>query len=150
VGKDLGNIATGAADFMALGAGAASMIKDLGYDIGPAVVRGIVQGHHTWPRFMGGPAEQELARLHHSLHTKFHGELGAALKEAGFPRVGGIGGATKDWAKHFADNPGSFEKATDVLRDTTRTFDKKNGTWITRYLDRALPKETLPSPPPPK
>jgi len=144
VGNDLGKIASGAADFMTLGAGAASMIKDLGYDIGPAVVRGIVQGHHSWPKFMGGPAQQELSRLHQSLHTKFHGELGAALKEAGLPPVGGITGSTKSWADHFEVNPGSFEKAIDVLRDTTRNFDKKNGTWISKYLDKALPKVNPP------
>lgn len=146
VGKDLGDIASGAADFMGLGASAAALVKELGYDIGPAVVRGIVHGHHPYPRFMGGPAEQELARLHQSLHSKFHDELGAGLKEAGFPPVGGVRGSTDEWAKHFNDIPGSLDKATEVLRDVTRNFDKKNGTWITRYLDKALPKEKLPPP----
>jgi hypothetical protein len=146
VGKDLGNIASGAADFMGLGAGAAALVKELGYDIGPAVVRGIVHGHHPYPRFMGGSAEQELARLHQSLHSKFHGELGAGLKEAGFPPVGGIRGSTEEWAKHFDDIPGSLDKATEVLRHVTRNFDKKNGTRIMRYLDKALPKEKVPPP----
>jgi hypothetical protein len=148
VGKDLGNIASGAADFIGVGAIAGGLAKHLSYDIGGDVIRGIVQGHHPWPRFMGGPAQQELARLHQSLHTKFHGQLGAALKDAGFPRVGGIGGSTEDWAAHFKLNPQSFDKAVDVLRDTTRQFDKKNGTWISKYLDRALPEAKPPTPSP--
>ncbi|WP_293901110.1 hypothetical protein [Phenylobacterium sp.] len=127
---------------------AEAVVKHLGYDVGGAVIRGIVQGRHPWPRFMGGPAEQELARLHKSLHSKFHSQLGAALKQAGFPRVGGIGGATEDWAAHFKLNPESFDKAVDVLRDTTRQFDKKNGTWISKYLDRALPAAKSPPPKP--
>jgi hypothetical protein len=42
--------------------------------------------------------------------------------------------------------PESFDKAVDALRDTTRKFDKKNGTWISKYLDRALPEAKPPSP----
>lgn len=148
VGKDLGNIASGVADFTGAGAVAEAVVKHLGYDIGGAVIRGIVQGHHPWPKFMGGPVQQDLARLHQSLHGKFHSELGAALKEAGFPRVGGIGGATEDWATHFKMNPERFDKSVEVLQDTTRQFDKKNGTWISKYLDRALPEAKPPAPSP--
>lgn len=80
----------------------------------------------------------------------FHADLGAALKKAGFPRVGGRGGGAEDWTRHFTENAGSREEAMEILRRVTRDFDKRNGTWISRYLDDALESGQPPAPIPRK
>ncbi len=148
VATDLTDITTGAIDFMAGGGFAGSLVKHLGYEIGPSVVRGMVQGHHAWAKFLGGPAKQELARLHQSLHTMFHRDLAAALKEAGFPRVGGRGGGIPNWAEYFAKNPGKQDEAIAILQRVTREFDRKNGMKVSKYLDEALAKGKPSASPP--
>jgi len=140
VGSDLANIALGALTFMEGGAFVGGIIDGLGYKIGPDVVRGIIHGHHTWPKFMGGPGKQDLARVYESLHRMFHDELAAALKQAGFPRIGGRGGSTEDWADFFAKNAGKRDEAVAILQRVTREFDRKNGTRISKYLDDTLAK----------
>jgi hypothetical protein len=140
VGRDLGNITSGALDFMGVGVGAHALIKGLGLEIGPDVVRGIIQRHHSLPKFMGGVAKQELTNLYHSLHQNLHGKLAVALKEAGFPRVGGKGGGTVDWAEYFRLNPQSRDEAVEILRRVTRDFDKANRTSVSRYLENELGK----------
>lgn len=144
VAGDLFDITSGALDFMAGGGLAGEVVKGLGYKIGPDVVRGIIHGHHSWPKFMGGPSKQELARLYKSLHV----DLEAALKQAGFPRVGGRGGGTQDWTEYFRLNPGKRDEAMGILQDVTREFDRKNGTKISKYLDDSLAEGKPPTPPP--
>lgn len=144
VAGDLTDITTGALDFMGGGGLVGQVVKGLGYKIGPDVVRGIINGHHSWPKFLGGPSEQDLARLHRSLHVDFHVDLEAALKQAGFPRVGGRGGGTADWAEYFRLNPGKQDEAIEILQRVTRDFDKKNGTKISKYLDGTLAKGNAP------
>ena len=97
---------------------------------------------------MGGPAKQDLANLPKSLHDTFHQGLAKALKEAGFPRVGGRGGGTLDWAEHFRTNPGSREDAFDILRRVTRDFDQAHGTDISSKLPES-PNVANPGPLPP-
>ncbi|MDP3703363.1 MAG: hypothetical protein Q8R78_03150 [Candidatus Omnitrophota bacterium] len=149
VAGDLTDITTGALDFMAGGGLAGQVVKGLGYKIGPDVVRGIIESHHGWPKFMGGPSKQELADLYNSIHTMYHGELAAALKQAGFPRIGGRGGGTKDWAFFFVKNPARQDEALEILRRVTRDFDKRNNTKISGYLDGALAKGKPSTSPPP-
>lgn len=105
---------------------------------------------HPWPKFMGGPIKQDLARLHESLHQTLHRELAGAFKEAGLLRIGGRGGGKKDWAKYFAQNPGKRDEALTILRRVTQEFDKKNGTQIGKVLDGALTKAEAPPITPPK
>jgi hypothetical protein len=112
---------------------------------GPAVTNAVRQGieealqnHHPNPRFMGGAANQALVPLRQSLHQNFHSALRSALKDVGFPNVGGRGGAARDWAAHFRANPGSYDKAMQILRQVSRDFDKANGTSISKYLEREL------------
>jgi len=148
VAGDLTDITTGALDFMS-GAGLANgLFEGLGYKFGPDVVRGIIEGHHAWPKFMGGPTKQELAGLYNSIHTMYHDELAAALKQARFPRIGGRGGGTKDWARYFEENPARQDEALEILRRVTRDFDKKNNTKISSYLDGALAKGKPSASPP--
>lgn len=148
VAGDLTDITTGVLDFMIGGGLAGEIVKDLGYTIGPDIVRGMVQGHHAWAKFLGGPAKQDLARLHQSLHTMLHRDLAAELKAAGFPRVGGRGGGIGNWAEYFAENPGMQDEAIAILRRVTREFDRKNGTKVSRYLDEALVKGKASASPP--
>lgn len=149
VAGDLTDITAGALDFMS-GAGLVKgVFEGLGYKFGPEVVQGIIEGHHGWPKFMGGPTKQKLADLYHNIHTMYHDELAAALKQAGFPRIGGRGGGTKDWARYFEENPAREREALDILRRVTRDFDKRNNTKISNYLDRALAKGKPSTSPPP-
>ena len=150
VAGDLADIGAGALDFMGGGGLAGEVVKGLGYKIGPDVVRGIINGHHAWPKFMGGPSKQELARLYRSLHVDFHVDLEAALKQAGFPRIGGKGGGAANWAGFFAKNVGKRDEAVAILQRITREFDRKNGTKVSKYLDDSLAKGKDPAPPQPQ
>lgn len=114
---------------------------------GTAVTNAIREGieepvhmHHVLAKFLGGPEEQEREALKQSLHIGFHQNLARNLKEAGFLNVGGKGGSTTDWAQHFVDNPGRFDRAIEILRRTSQDFDKTNGTSILSKLDRELDK----------
>jgi hypothetical protein len=82
------------------------------------------------------------------LHVDFHIDLEAALKQAGFPRVGVRGGGTQDWTEYFRLNPGKRDEAMAMLQKVTREFDRKNGTKISKYLDDSLAKGKPPTPPP--
>ncbi len=149
VAGDLTDITTGSIDFMGLGGMAGALVKGLGYKIGPDVVRGIVNGHHSWPKFMGGPAKQNLAPLHRSLHVDLHDGLEEALKQAGFPRVGDKGGGTSDWTEFFITNPDKRDEAIAILQRVTREFDRKNGTTVSKYVEGSLAKSRPSAPPPP-
>jgi hypothetical protein len=141
VARDLGTVASGAGDFLAAAGWAGDLLGTLGPKVAPAVTTGIkeaIERHHSLPKFMGGRVDQDLVDLYQSLHRKFHGGLAEALGDAGFPRVGGKGGGTWNWAQHFNDNPGSYDKATGILRQVTRDFDKTHGTSISPYLEREL------------
>lgn len=148
VAGDLTDITTGALDFMSGGGLANDLLEGLGYKFGPEAVRGIIEGHHAWPKFMGGPTKQELADLYNSIHTMYHDELAAALKQARFPRIGGRGGGTKNWARYFEENPARQDEALEILRRVTRDFDKRNNTKISSYLDGALAKGKPSASPP--
>lgn len=151
VAGDLTDITTGALDGLAFGGLAGQLVKGLGYKIGPDVVRGIINGHHSFPKFLGGAREQVLAPLHRSLHVDLHVALETALKQAGFPRVGGRGGGAADWAEYFRLNPGKADEALQILQKVTRDFDKFNGTKVSKYLDDTLAKgKAPPTGPPPK
>lgn len=78
----------------------------------------------------------------------FHVDLEAALKQAGFPRIGGKGGGGANWAEFFASNAGKRDEAIAILQRVTREFDRKNGTKISKYLDDSLAKGKGPTPPP--
>jgi hypothetical protein len=146
VGEDLTDITTSALDFMS-GAGLADEVfKGLGFKFGPDVVRGIIEGHHAWPKFLGGPSKQELAELYKSIHTMYHVDLGKALREAGFPRVGGKGGAINNWADLFRAAPAKQREALEILRRVTKKFDNRNNTQLSRYLESELEKGKLSIP----
>lgn len=133
VAKDLGTIASSAGDSLAAAGWAGDLVATVGPRVAPAIAAGIkeaIEQHHALPKFMGGRIDQELADVYKSLHRKFHGNLADALGEAGFPRVGGKNGGTFDWGDHFADNPGSYEKAIGILQRVTRDFDEAHGTSI--------------------
>lgn len=65
--------------------------------------------------------------------------LAKALKAAGFPiSVGGKKGSAREWANFFSRNPGSRNKAIDVLKSVSKDFDMKYGT----NLEGSLGKQT--------
>lgn len=145
---DLSGITSGALSFLGGGGVATQAVKRSGYKIGPDVVRGRIENHHAEPKFLGGLDDQELAPLHASIHRMYHADLVAALKKAGFGRVGGRGGGAKEWAEYLRLNPAKKKEVDELLRKVTREFDKKNAAWLSRYLDRAVAKRKgLPPPP---
>jgi len=97
-----------------------------------------VERHHPYPKFLGGPAAQELVELIVSKHRAFHADLSSALRNAGFPRVGERKGGTRDWEKYFKANPEAEEKAIEILRQVTADFGRTHGTSITPKLEKAL------------
>jgi hypothetical protein len=104
------------------------------------VARGLeewVERHHPYPKFMGGPAAQELVELIANKHRAFHADLAAALREAGFPQVGGRTGSADHWFDYFKTNPGTEDKAIEILRQVTADFDRTHGTLITPKLEKA-------------
>jgi hypothetical protein len=104
-----------------------------------------LEGHHALPKFMGGAENQQLVTLRQTLHRDFHGSLRQALKDAGFPNVGGPGGGKVDWLDHFARNPDSYNQAVDILRRISQAFDRAHGTAITQRLNEVLGGARPPS-----
>jgi len=97
-----------------------------------------IRGHHPWPKYLGGRGVHKKTPLRDSLHRAFHSQLGSTMRQLGYPPVGGVTGSTPKWADYFIDNPGSREKALELLRQTTADFDRTNGTSIGPKLEQAL------------
>jgi hypothetical protein len=161
VGKDLTKIGVGVASFFA-GAGlGGELLSALGPEAEAAVADGIAESsaakaatrathsHHVDPKYMGGAADGERVDLVDELHRRFHSMLAKAQREAGFPPVGGKGGSTVKWGKHFELNPGSRDEAYEILRRVSREFDERYGTNISSKL-RPAPGGTDVRPPPPR
>lgn len=141
VGRDLGNIGTWAATLLTGGEALAApgALEALGLDgILGSGVKGAIHAHHVEPMFMGGRAEQKTYDLIAQFHRKFHSELQAALKEGGFPRVGGKGGSRDDWMEFFKANPEARDRAVEILRRVSRDFDIERGTSILPALEKEL------------
>ena len=79
----------------------------------------------------------------------FHRDLAAAFKQSNFPRIGGKGGGASNWEEYFIENPAKWDEAVAILRRTTREFDRKNGTMITKYLDETIARAKPPTKKPP-
>jgi hypothetical protein len=131
-----------------------SWMGDLLGEISPGATHAIdeaieeaIEQHHPHPKHMGGAVDQELVPLRVSLHRALHSQLASALKEAGFPPVGGRSGSTVKWGEHFADKPGRREKAIEILRQVTANFDRVNGTSITPKLEQTLGRGAGANPP---
>jgi len=75
-------------------------------------------GHHPWPKYLGGPAKQDLAKLSESLHKSYHSGLDKIL-----PRQRGTA---------YYENLNAQAKQ-QLIRDLaayTKAFDNKNGTRL--------------------
>lgn len=89
----------------------------------------VFHGHHPIPKVIGGPSDQALETLTAGLHGKFHSMLGGNLKKGGFDLpIGGKRGSTQAWSRYFSENPGSQKRAQDIVRQTSKEFDKQYGT----------------------
>lgn len=73
-------------------------------------------GHHPWPKYLGGPKRQDLARIPKSIHDAYHSGLDKIL-----PR---------QKSKAYYDNlsPESRRQMQADLADYTKAFDAKYGT----------------------
>ncbi len=95
----------------------------------------ITNEHHGIPKFMGGFEDgQKYTNLPSDLHSEFHVDLMAALKDSGLPRVGGRGGSTVDWARYMNQSPGAQRDAFDALLGTARQYDQRYGTTMTQDI----------------
>lgn len=160
VAKDLGKIAAGIPAFFSGIGMAEGLLSALGPATETAVADGIADisaakaaakafhDHHPEPKYMGGPKNQELVRIEDELHRRFHNMLARAQREAGFPRVGGRGGSKAVWDDHFDRNPGSRDKAMEILRRISQEFDEAYGTNINSKLPPAPNPGGIGTPPP--
>lgn len=160
VAKDLGEIGAGAATFFSGAGFGADLLSALGPEAETAVAEGIAESpaakavadaihrHHVDPKYMGGAADGEQVDLVERLHRAFHSMLDKAHREAGLPPRGGINGSRVKWAQHYIKNPGSREKAYEILRRVAREFDKVHETDISSRLSQT-PGATEMGPPPP-
>ena len=87
-------------------------------------IESTTQGHHPWPKYLGGPKEQDLIDLPTELHQKYHGGLDKIL-----PRQKG---------KSYYDDlsPEAKEENRQKLREYTRSFDEKYGTHLYDSLSK--------------
>ncbi|MEO7325357.1 MAG: RHS repeat-associated core domain-containing protein [Dokdonella sp.] len=86
--------------------------------------------HHSWPKYLGGEAEQDLVSLSKSMHDAYHSGLDKIL-----PR---------QWGTPYYESLGQ-EAKQQVLSDLaayTKAFDAKNGT----QLYNAMLKNGFPNP----
>jgi hypothetical protein len=83
----------------------------------PAAVEAI-ENHHPWPKYLGGPVEQELVALPKSLHQKFHRELDEEL-----PRWKGT-------TYYVSRSPAERQQDLQYLAKYTKEFDAEHGTKI--------------------
>ncbi len=96
-------------------------------------------GHHGIPKFLGGDEEQEMYGVESALHTgqgSFHEILRQALKDEGFPPVGGTEGSILKWEQFFEERPGAQTKAFQVLYDVAKNYDFENQTQYLEYAFR--------------
>jgi hypothetical protein len=137
VGKDLSDIGLGAFQFMNVLSPAAG----LGHALNLMRRRRVgdsIDGHHPYPRFLGGRNQQELVELPRDFHRMFHRRLKADLRGTDVPRVGGRRGGMEDWDRFFNENPPAQDWAEDVLQQVSRDFDIERGTSIRPSLEREL------------
>ena len=85
---------------------------------------GVTHGHHPWPKYLGGPGRQDLARLPKTVHDAFHSGLDKIL-----PRQRGTA--------HYAGlSPAARLQMQRDLADFTIAFDAKYGTQLYQSMLR--------------
>jgi hypothetical protein len=98
------------------------------------VARGIaadaIHLHHAWPKYLGGPAKQDLVSLPRSLHVEYHRGLDKVL-----PKRRGT-------AHYESLGPTERQQALQDLATYTKNFDAEHGT----KLYDALLKNGFPAP----
>jgi hypothetical protein len=98
---------------------------------------GVSQMHHPIPVFMGGNpgAGQYTQYLSPGIHSDFHNALNDNLAANGLPRGSGPRNSYGAWRLFFAQNPGSQQRAFNILRSTAGTFDMRYGTNFLDFVD---------------
>lgn len=83
-----------------------------------ATTSSATNGHHPWPKYLGGPAKQDLAKLSESLHKSYHSGLDKIL-----PRQRGT-------AYYDKLSPQAKQQLMSDLAAYTKAFDAKYGTRL--------------------
>ena len=86
--------------------------------------RRIFDAHHVFPKFLGGNLDGFLVGLTPALHTEFHSDLLAALRERGLTRPGN--GSAREWAD-LLDTGDYTAKMLDALKEVSRAYDQRLG-----------------------
>jgi len=84
----------------------------------PSATTATTQAHHPWPKYLGGPAKQDLANLPESVHKSYHTGLDKIL-----PRQRGT-------AYYDNLNPQAKQQLIRDLAAYTKAFDAKYGTHL--------------------
>lgn len=76
----------------------------------------LIEEHHAWPKYLGGPVRQELVKMPTSLHKKYHELLDKI--------------ADRRKTKEYFDNLSKEERAAldSAFAELTKEFDKRYGT----------------------
>jgi RHS repeat-associated protein len=103
--------------------GAPNLVGGLVGEIGvargaAAAAEDAIRLHHTWPKYLGGAAEQDLVPLSKSLHDAFHSGLDKIL-----PR---------QWGSAYYEglSQAARQQVLGDLAAYTKAFDAKNGTQL--------------------
>jgi hypothetical protein len=85
-------------------------------------------GHHTYPKFMGGPEIQRLANLNPDMHRILHRLLHVLVKNDPLlnelSALGGNNGSTDDWTRELLKDPEKAKRAIELLKKATQAVDK--------------------------
>lgn len=74
-----------------------------------------------------------VAPLPKHVHEDYHKLLKIALEKQGLNMpVGGVNGSTKAWMEFFRKNPGSQDRASDAVMETSRAIGLRHGTSVTQ------------------
>jgi hypothetical protein len=86
----------------------------------------VINEHHAWPKYLGGPDAGPLISIDERLHQLLHAGLDQLL-----PR-------SKGSAYYAALSEAEKAKNIEILKAIARDFDIENGTKISEILAKAL------------
>lgn len=98
---------------------------------------GRTEGHHPWPKYLGGPSQQDLLPLSEDLHHQFH---------AGLDQIYARTAGSRNWQQL---NVAQQEEILQSLLAYTQDFDAMNGTGTQAALMGQLNALGIPLPPSP-
>ncbi len=89
-----------------------------------------INGHHSWPKFLGGNPNQLLKWLPEKLHIKYHIGLVKHYKNIGISFPKGV-----KWYDHLRSlSDEEQRKALEGFLNYTKDFDDEHGTDLMKYI----------------